>query len=203
MSAKHKLDGKKFGHWTVESHDGFTAGGALWNVVCACGTRRSILATTLVRGRSSSCGCISAAALVERTRKHGKAHTYLYQTWKGVLRRCLNSSDAAFRLYGARGIKVAENWVNDFEAFEQDILSSIGHRPTDDHSLDRVDNDRGYEVGNLRWATSLEQVHNSRMFKTGMQRWTRARLIEEVQRLRRECDDLREYAERLKGRKAA
>lgn len=191
MTSRIDLTGKTFGRWTVLSFAKSSHAGAHWNAVCSCGTERVLVGTCLHNGKTMSCGCASAEALGNRSRKHGRALTYLYETWRGILRRCLNPKSDAYRNYGARGISVIKEWVDDFETFERDIINSIGHRPTEDHSIDRIDNDRGYEPGNLRWASQLEQVHNSRMFKTGMQRWTRARLIEEVQRLRKELEAAR------------
>jgi hypothetical protein len=68
--------------------------------------------------------------------------------------RCTNDKLRLWHRYGGRGIKVYELWLNDFEAFFQ----HIGPRPSPKHSVDRIDNDRGYEPGNVRWATVKEQA---------------------------------------------
>jgi hypothetical protein len=71
-------------------------------------------------------------------------------------RRCLRPSHPGFRYYGGRGIKIDPLWVNDFPAF----FAHVGPRPSPGHSLDRIDNWRNYEPGNVRWATREEQASN-------------------------------------------
>jgi hypothetical protein len=94
---------------------------------------------------------------------HGEAHagpngqpTPEYRAWVNMRRRCRPDHEQA-RSYFERGITVCERWEHSFEAF----LEDMGRRPSRDHSLDRVDNDRGYEPGNVRWATDAQQTHNT------------------------------------------
>jgi len=63
-----------------------------------------------------------------------------------------------WKYYGARGIKVSDEWVHNFENFYQ----HVGPKPSPDHSLDRINNDGNYEPGNVRWATPAVQANNSR-----------------------------------------
>lgn len=75
--------------------------------------------------------------------------------WKSMIQRCHNPRNPCFHRYGGRGILVCDRWRQSFAAFVQDI----GPRP-DGATLDRIDNDRGYEPGNVRWATRREQSEN-------------------------------------------
>ncbi len=59
--------------------------------------------------------------------------------------------------YYDRGIRVCDEWLSDFPAF----LAHVGRRPSERHSLDRIDNDGDYEPGNVRWATQSEQLFNN------------------------------------------
>jgi hypothetical protein len=78
-----------------------------------------------------------------------------YNCWYNMIRRC---ADANAKDYGARGISVCARWMNSFPNF----LSDMGSKPTDDHSIDRIDNDGNYEPKNCRWATWSEQMLNQR-----------------------------------------
>ena len=62
-------------------------------------------------------------------------------------------------LYEGRGITICKEWY-DFLVFHAYVMTNLGERPTPDHSLDRIDNDCGYEPGNVRWATPQEQARN-------------------------------------------
>lgn len=79
-----------------------------------------------------------------------------YFAWRAMIKRC--NSPAWHRWYGGRGITVCARWRESFAAF----LADVGARPGAGYSLDRVDNDRGYEPDNVRWATRREQMRNTR-----------------------------------------
>lgn len=89
--------------------------------------------------------------------RHGLSQTPEYQVWRNMLRRCEDPTDPSYDDYGHRGITVCEQW-HDVAAF----VADMGPRPSDKHSIDRIDNDRGYEPGNCRWATWSEQMRNKR-----------------------------------------
>jgi len=72
--------------------------------------------------------------------------------------RCTNPRHHAFASYGGRGIRIAAVWRHDFAAF----LAYIGPRPSRAYSLDRIDNSKGYEPGNVQWATKAQQARNCR-----------------------------------------
>lgn len=88
-----------------------------------------------------------------------RAHP-LYTTWAGMFSRCENKADPSYRNYGARGITVSRRWYC-FDTF----LADLGPRPSPKHSLDRIDNSKGYGKNNCRWATRSEQMLNRRKFK--------------------------------------
>jgi len=86
-----------------------------------------------------------------------KAKHSLYNTWANMIQRCTNPNRKEYKNYGGRGITVCERWRSSFK----DFASDVGDRPFG-LSLDRIDNDKGYEPGNTRWATQKEQIQNSR-----------------------------------------
>lgn len=85
-------------------------------------------------------------------------HTPEYKAWIHARRRCTTPHDPAYKHYGGRGIRVCDEWMQSFAKF----YDHIGPRPTEQHSLDRIDNDGHYEPGNVRWATKSEQAANQR-----------------------------------------
>lgn len=88
--------------------------------------------------------------------KHGMKRTIVYNTWSNMKGRCENPNDRAYSSYGGRGIKVCERWQS-FENF----FADMGHPPAG-HSLERKDNDQGYNPDNCVWADRTTQNRNKR-----------------------------------------
>lgn len=91
-------------------------------------------------------------------RSHGRSNTPEYRAWKNILYRCTDPNHIHYRNYGGRGITIYEGWTQDPAPF----LDYIGPRPSPQHSVGRIDNNKGYEPGNVRWETKLEQAINKR-----------------------------------------
>jgi hypothetical protein len=89
-------------------------------------------------------------------RKWGEFPRIEYMTWYNLIRRCCDPRSPDFARYGGRGIRVCERWRHDFMAF----LADMGPRPSPAHSIDRSDNDGGYDPANCRWATRSQQRRN-------------------------------------------
>lgn len=81
-------------------------------------------------------------------RTHGMSRTPMYVLWTAIIQRCTNPHHARYADYGGRGITICDQWRYDFTAFYR----HVGDRPPG-KSIDRIDNDRGYEPSNLRWVT--------------------------------------------------
>lgn len=91
-------------------------------------------------------------------KSHGGYKNPLYPIWISMKARCNNLNHAAYPSYGGRGIKVCTEWANSFPNF----LKDMGDKPTQKHSIDRINNDMGYLPDNCRWATMTEQSRNRR-----------------------------------------
>lgn len=92
--------------------------------------------------------------------KHGAWGRPLFGIWSHMISRCHNPNDRSYPRYGARGTQVCQRWRENYHAFEFDM----GPRP-DGMSIDRIDNDKGYEPANCRWATDETQGRNRRCVK--------------------------------------
>ena len=79
-----------------------------------------------------------------------------YNAWRMMRRRCYDKGYKSQPLYEARGITVCDEWRNNYEAF----LRDMGTRPGPGYSLDRINNDEGYNPTNCRWATQQQQINN-------------------------------------------
>lgn len=111
---------------------------------CDCGKQYE---TRIERSvKNGSCGC--------STTKHGSCREAAYVSWKSMMDRCENTSSKDYPRYGAVGIRVCDKW-KDVKKFIEDM----GPRPIGT-TIDRIDNSKGYEPGNCRWATCSLQNRN-------------------------------------------
>lgn len=142
----------------------------IWKCQCDCGNICEVAGHSLNSGRTKSCGCLKKERVCKRNKSHGMSKSPEYDIWKAMLQRCENPNCKSFSDYGGRGIKVCQSW-HKFENFYRDM----GKRP-EGLSIDRINNDGNYEMGNCRWATKEEQSNNSRPKSKGpaKQRWFRS-----------------------------
>ncbi len=171
------MAGRTFGALRVERRDMDRPRGAglpsYWICRCECGATKSIAQTSLKRGDSRSCGCLRTQA----STTHGlasikKGRDPRYVILHGMLERCYNANCASYAKYGARGISVCDRWRFG-EAGQhgaQCFIADMGTRPSNKHSVERLNNDGNYEPGNCVWATAKEQNRNSRRVKIGPMR---------------------------------
>lgn len=126
---------------------------------CECGKSLVLIVGNVKSNKTKSCGCWNAEVLGQCHIKHGQnkvgKRTAEYRTWCNIKDRCHRETSSCYERYGGKGIKVCEQWFNSFEAF----FEYMGPRPAG-CSIDRIDNSKGYEPGNCRWATWTEQQRN-------------------------------------------
>jgi hypothetical protein len=179
MTGMVKLAGQRFGRLVALSYAGSSKHGqSTWLCRCDCGQEKVALGSNLRRGRTASCGCAVIDALKGRSTKHGMSRHPAYISWKAMIKRCANPRIPNWADYGGRGIKVCDRWRGSFEAFWED---NPGWQPG--ASLDRIDNDGNYALGNVRWASRQQQNRNQRrcrMIDTPL--WGRVSLAEAAER---------------------
>lgn len=129
----------------------------MWKCLCDCGNVIDVRGNHIRTGRTRSCGCLHLQSSRQANTTHGMRQAPEYNIWRKMLSRCLNEKDKQYSHYGERGITVCKEWRK-FEKF----FSDMGPRPTKKHSIDRIDNNKGYEPGNCRWATMKTQSRNRR-----------------------------------------
>lgn len=140
------LNGKRFGRLTVTC--GERRNGVLgYHARCDCGSETFALRANVLSGRTRSCGIHCTLRSHDRGRPE-------YGPWYMMVYRCTNPKAPDYPRWGGRGIKVCERWL-DFHAF----LEDMGPRPPGT-TLDRIDGRGHYEVGNVRWASTMEQALN-------------------------------------------
>ncbi len=157
MNKPTVLIGERYGHWTVVKEVGRSPDRhRLLLCLCDCGNFAKVQSNNLRTGASTQCkSCQGRLA----NYKHGAANNGpLYSLWGAMIQRCVNPNRKSYRYYGGRGIKVCDRWRNSFEAFRSDLPP----RPSKEFMLERTNNDRGYEPGNVKWATAKEQANNTR-----------------------------------------
>lgn len=171
------LTGKKFDRLEVINKAATTrtkSGRALvnWICLCECGNQVVVNGENLKKGRTKSCGCLAKEKSVFHGKtnklKHGQNRktdmTPEYRAWRSMISRCENPKARGYENYGGRGIKVCKEWRESFERFFWDI----GIRPSEKHSLDRINPNGDYEPVNCRWANKTEQSRNVRAYKTNI-----------------------------------
>ncbi len=131
-----------------------TTQGRIAAVCQVCGNSFLMWRVEARRGRKF---CSRACVNSPRPGHHGESwhRSPEYNTWRCMRRRCDYPKHIDFHRYGGRGIRVCDRWLK-FENF----LADMGRKPGPDYSLDRIDNERGYEPGNCRWVTSGQQARN-------------------------------------------
>lgn len=148
-------------------------GRTLWRCICDCGKESVTGYSNLMTGNTKSCGCMEKANL-----EYFQRHSYrrksasldfsgtlnkhpLYGLWSSMLTRCYNKNSKHYNIYGGRGIKVCDRWLPVNFGFEH-FVSDMGERPSNMHTLDRINNDGDYCPENCRWATITQQSNNKR-----------------------------------------
>lgn len=177
-SAKGSKDivGKKFGRLTVLNLAGADERKyRICNCVCDCGKQVTIRIAKMLSGEIQSCGCLQLEKAMDNLARaqsvwttHGLSQTPTGTNWLGMMQRCFNPRCESFHRYGGIGIKPCLF----LKSSPLNLVLAIGHRPSPEMSVDRIDTTKGYHCGmceecltngwslNIRWATPKEQAKN-------------------------------------------
>lgn len=163
MSKRLQLEGRCFGRLKVIKEHGVNKDGkTVWECECECGNRTFSIGSNLKSGKSQSCGCLKNEVVSKRMIKHGMAGKRIYRTWQNMKRRCYDEKSKDYKNYGARGISICQEWIDNFQTF-YDWAMDNGY--CDNLTIERKDVNSNYCPENCCWIPLSEQTKNKTITK--------------------------------------
>lgn len=177
MKAK-ELTGLRFGRLSVVGRAGsFTYKNgnkaSRWECKCDCGNITFCRGNHLTSGAIKSCGCLGRERLIASITTHGRHNSRLYGVWCNMKNRCYNPNVRSYKDYGAKGVTICEDWLNDFGSF-YDWAIRTGYdenAPYGKCTIDRIDTTGNYCPENCRWVDAKTQANNRRKKSAMVEEW--------------------------------
>lgn len=156
IKRKYKdISNQKFNYLTAIEH----VGHSVWRCICECGKEKKVARYQLERSITQICGC-QRSCLVSQARCKGKTYNKrLNKIFDGMKQRCRNPNSGSYKHYGARGIKICDEWSESYDNFYWWAMQN-GYK--EDLTIDRIDVDGDYEPSNCRWMPEAYQQRNKR-----------------------------------------
>lgn len=152
------LTGCEFGRLTViryvETRVAKSGRNNMWKCKCKCGGTRLVSTRDLRRGAVKSCGCLRKD--IPNNTKHGKSKSRMYKIWIGIKQRTRGRKNNTKYNTTCKNVGMCDRWFDSFENFYADMHEGYA----DGLTIDRIDNSKGYEQGNCRWASMVTQANN-------------------------------------------
>src|SRR5699024_5167766 len=159
--------GKVFGRLTAIRIVEKAKGGSKWEFKCECGNTKVININQVKRGKTNSCGCLNRESASKRMKgkfkTHGACKEHWYSNYSSMIQRTVNEeynyrNEMTYGKDFIQGKLIEESWIED----PWEFYKEIGEKPSKKHSIDRIDNNRGYVKGNVKWSNASEQSFNRR-----------------------------------------
>lgn len=156
MTQLINLVGRTFSRLTVIARAPSKNGKTFWRCQCACGNESVAYSSQILSGHTRSCGCLYREKAYLLNRSHGMSKTPVYRQWCAMITRCTNPNQRSAAFYNA--LELCE----EFRTFET-FYAILGAPPAGQRmTIGRIDNLKGYVLGNVRWETYKTQGRNKR-----------------------------------------
>lgn len=131
------------------------------NAICKCGNEIIVRQGDMLNGHTLSCGCIAKYVLLQRNTKFSKNIKKLYTCYMSMIGRCYNEKSSSYKNYGARDVKVCDEWKNSYESFMNWSLAN-GWQPHLQIDKDIKGDGKLYSPDTCMFVTSKVNSNNTR-----------------------------------------